>query len=256
MSHPVDLLRRALVAEPSRPLVTFYNDAAGERVEFSVKTFDNWVAKTANLLLDGLGAEPGAKVALALPLHWQTAVWLFACWSAGLTAVPLADTADGGGIPADADIVAAAPDRLDAALATGAEVVGLSLHSLGAPLAECPPGVTDYAIEVRAYGDRFGAAVSPDAPAVEVGGEIMTGAELVAAAEALGLPDGTRMLTTVSYATREGLLSGLIGPLAAQGSVIICQNPDEAGLDRRISLERATAVIHPGSTHSATRPSL
>jgi uncharacterized protein (TIGR03089 family) len=253
MSHPVDLLRRALAAEPSRPLVTFYDDATGERVEFSVKTFDNWVSKTANLLVDGLGAEPGAKVVLALPLHWQTAVWLFACWSAGLTAVPV--TAEDG-IPADADIVAAAPDRLDAALATGAEVVGLSLHSLGAPLAECPPGVTDYAIEVRAYGDRFGAAVSPDAPAVEVGGENMTGAELVAAAEALGLPDRTRMLTTVSYATREGLLSGLIGPLAAQGSVIICQNPDEAGLDRRISLERATAVIHPGSTHSATRPSL
>src|SRR4051812_31192843 len=74
MSHPVDLLRRALAAEPSRPLVTFYDDATGERVEFSVKTFDNWVAKTANLLVDGLGAEPGAKVVLALPLHWQTAV--------------------------------------------------------------------------------------------------------------------------------------------------------------------------------------
>ncbi|GAB2872355.1 TIGR03089 family protein [Actinoallomurus bryophytorum] len=252
MSHPVDLLRRALAAEPSRPLVTFYDDATGERVEFSVKTFDNWVAKTANLLIDGLGAEPGAKVVLALPLHWQTAVWLFACWSAGLTAVPV----DEGDIPADADIVAAAPGRLDAALSTGAEVVGLSLHSLGAPLEECPPGVTDYAIEVRAYGDRFGAAVSPDAQTVEIGGEVMTGAELVAAAEALGLPPATRMLTTVSYATRDGLLSGLIGPLASQGSVIISQNPDEARLDRRISLERATAVIRPGSTHSATRPSL
>ena len=88
MSHPVELLRRALAAEPSRPLVTFYDDATGERVEFSVKTFDNWVAKTANLLVDGLGAEPGGRVALALPAHWQTAVWLYACWSAGLIAVP------------------------------------------------------------------------------------------------------------------------------------------------------------------------
>jgi uncharacterized protein (TIGR03089 family) len=252
MSHPVDLLRRALAADPSRPLVTFYDDATGERVEFSVKTFDNWVAKTANLLLDGLGAEPGAKVVLALPVHWQTAVWLFACWSAGLTAVPV----DEGEIPADADIVAAAPGRLAAALSTGAEVVGLSLHAMGGPLGECPPGVTDYAVEVRAYGDRFGAAVSADAPAVELGGEVMTGARLVTEAEALGLPERTRMLTTVSYATRQGLLSGLIGPMAAQGSVIICQNPDETRLDRRKSLERATAVIYPGSTHSATRPSL
>jgi uncharacterized protein (TIGR03089 family) len=248
MSHPVDLLRRALSADPSRPLVTFYDDATGERLELSVKTFDNWVAKTANLLLDGLAAEPGARVALALPAHWQTAVWLYACWSAGLVAVPV----DAGEIPADADLVAAAPGRLDAAVATGAEVVGLSLHALGAPLDECPPGVTDYATEVRAYGDRFTAAVDEDAPAVEFGGRAMTGAELVSAAE--GTPPGTRALTTVSYATREGLIDGLVGPLTSNGSVIICQNPEQSRLERRISLERATTVI--GATHSTTPPSL
>lgn len=252
MSHPVDLLRRALAAEPSRPFVTFYDYATDERVELSVKTFDNWVAKTANLLLDGLAADPGARVALALPVHWQTAVWLFACWSAGLTAVPVGEWE----IPLDADIVAAAPDRLDAALATGAEVVGLSLHALGAPLTACPPGVTDYAVEVRAYGDHFTAAPDAGAPAVEVGGEVMSGARLVAEAEALGLPAGTRMLTTAPYTTAEGLLSGLIGPLSTQGSVIICQNLEQTRLDRRISLERATASIGPGTSHPPTRPSL
>jgi uncharacterized protein (TIGR03089 family) len=248
MSHPVDLLRRALAAEPSRPLVTFYDDATGERVELSVKTFDNWVAKTTNLLLDGLGAEPGGRVALALPVHWQTAVWLYACWSAGLTAVPV----DQGDIPGDADIVAAAPGRLDAALATHADVVGLSLHALGAPLDECPSGITDYAIEVRAYGDHFTAAVSEDAPAVELAGRTMTGAQLVAAAA--GTPPGTRALTTVSYATPDGLINGLVGPLTSGGSVIICQNLEETGLERRISVERATTVV--GSNHPATRPSL
>jgi uncharacterized protein (TIGR03089 family) len=244
MSHPVDLLRRALAAEPARPLVTFYDDATGERVELSVKTFDNWVAKTANLLVDGLAVDPGSRVALALPAHWQTAAWLFACWAAGVTAVPV----DEGEIPADVDVVAAAPGRLDDALATGAEVVGLSLHALGAPLAACPPGVTDYAVEVRAYGDRFGAPLDADAPAVEVGGEVLSGAELVAAAEELGLPAGTRMLTTLSYTTREGLLDGLVGPLTTQGSVIICQNHEQTRLDRRISLERATASVGPGTS--------
>jgi len=248
MSHPVDLLRRALAADPSRPLVTFYDDATGERVELSVKTFDNWVAKTANLLIDGLGGQPGDRVVLALPAHWQTAVWLYACWSTGLVAVPV----DADEIPADAEIVAAAPGRLAAALGTQAEVVGLSLHSLGAPLAECPAGVTDYATEVRAYGDHFAGAVSEDAPAVDLAGQTMTGAQLVAAAE--GTPPGTRALTTVSYATPEGLINGLVGPLASDGSVIICQNHEETGLERRISLERATTVV--GSTHQATRPSL
>lgn len=248
MSHPVDLLRRALAADPSRPLVTFYDDATGERIELSVKTFDNWVAKTANLLVDGLGSEPGGRVALALPVHWQTAVWLFACWSAGLTVLPV----DDGEIPGDADIVAAAPGRLAAALATRAEVVGLSLHAMGAPLEECPPGVTDYATEVRAYGDRFQSAVSEDDPAVELAGETLTGAQLVAAGQ--GTPPGTRALTTVSYATREGLIEGLIGPLGADGSVIICQNPEQNRLERRISVERATTVI--GTTHPDNRPSL
>ena len=44
---PADLLRSALAADPGRPLVTFYDDATGERVELSVATFANWVAKTA-----------------------------------------------------------------------------------------------------------------------------------------------------------------------------------------------------------------
>ena len=251
MSHPVDLLRRELATEPARPLVTFYDDSTDARVELSVKTFDNWVAKTANLLVDGLAVEPGARVALALPVHWQTAVWLYACWSAGLTAVPV----DEGDIPGDADVVAASPSRLEEALATPAEVVGLSLHALGAPLEQCPPGVTDYAVEVRAYGDHFGGAVDGDAPAVELAGETLTGAQLVAAGEKT--PREARVLTTVPYATREGLINGLIGPLTSHGSVIICQNLEESRLDRRISLEHATAVIdNSGPMHSATRPSL
>ena len=163
-----------------------------------------------------------------------------------------------GAIPADCDVVAAAPDRLEAALAataaTPAEVVGLSLHALGAPLAECPPFVTDYAVEVRAHGDHFGATVDEGAPAVELAGETLTGAELVAAGEAT--PDGARVLTTVSYATHDGLINGLIGPLTSHGSAIICQNLEQSRLDRRISLEHVTAVIDSGSTHSATRPSL
>jgi uncharacterized protein (TIGR03089 family) len=237
MSHPVELLERA---DPSRPLITFYDDSTGERLELSGRTFGNWVAKTANLLVDGLGAAPGDRVALALPGHWQTVVWLFACWSAGLTAVPVGD----GAIPEDADIVAASPDRL-ATAGRGAEVVGLSLHALGAPLDDCPPGVTDYAVEVRGYGDRFAARADPDAPVVEYAGEMLTGARLMASVPRA--PEGARVLTTVSFAALDELLSGLLAPLAGGGSVIICQNLDETALDRRISLEHVTATVPPRS---------
>ena len=48
------LLDAALRSDPARPLVTFYDDATGERIELSVTTYANWVAKTASLLQDEL----------------------------------------------------------------------------------------------------------------------------------------------------------------------------------------------------------
>src|SRR3954470_3715581 len=69
---------------PARPLVTFYDDATGERVELSVATYANWVAKTAGLLQDELGLERGAMVLVDLPTHWLGAVWLRAARAPGL----------------------------------------------------------------------------------------------------------------------------------------------------------------------------
>jgi uncharacterized protein (TIGR03089 family) len=238
---PIDLLHGALARDPSAPLVTFYDDATGERVELSAKTFGNWVAKTANLLVDGLGAQPGDEVVLALPPHWQTAVWLFACWSAGAVAVLDEDLTG--------DVVVVTEPDLPRALEAGApEIVGLSLHALGGSLRDCPPGVTDYASDVRGYGDHFTphAPIDPDVPALRVMSVTLSGAELnsqtFSFVDNSGLTASSRVLSTVSYTTREGLLAGLLGPIAAGGSVIIQRNLDKAGLDRRISLEHVTAV--------------
>ncbi|GAA2127940.1 TIGR03089 family protein [Actinomadura napierensis] len=259
---PADLLRRRLAADPSRPLVTYYDDAKGERVELSARTFDNWVAKTANFLVDGLATEPGGRVVLALPPHWQTAVWLMACWSAGLTAVPVDPAAvleSGAAVPepdgaSGPYILAAAEEVLEVVLADpgvnadAEEVVGLSLHPLGGPLADCPPGVTDYAAEVRSYGDRFAAGpdVTPRLPALDVTKTTLTGAELVAAgaaaAEKWELDASSRVLVDMSFATLDGLLAGLVAPLASGASVIIQRNFDKAALDRRVALEHVTAV--------------
>ncbi|MFD0685353.1 TIGR03089 family protein [Actinomadura fibrosa] len=256
---PAGLLRRRLADDPSRPLVTYYDDAAGERVELSARTFDNWVAKTANFLVDGLGAEPGTRVVLAAPPHWQSAVWLMACWSAGLVAEPVdpdAVRARGGleaGEPSGPSapyILAAAEEVLDlvAADAGAEEIVGLSLHALGGPLAHCPPGVIDYAVEVRGHGDRFvaGPEAAPDAPALTVTKTTLTGASLVEEARATaakwGLDARDRVLVDMSFATLDGLLASLLAPLASGASVIIQRNFDKAALDRRVTVEHVTAV--------------
>ncbi|WP_030168873.1 TIGR03089 family protein [Spirillospora albida] len=245
---PADLLRRRVAEDPSRPFVTFYDDAKGERVELSAKTFDNWVAKTANLLVDDFAAEPGTRVVLALPQHWQTAVWLMACWSAGLVARPVEP---GGPFEAEGPyILAVAEEAIGGALGDpdAEEVVGLSLHALGGPLADCPPGVSDYAVEVRAHGDRFvpDPAVTPDLPALNVTKTTLTAAALVAEARDTAgrweLDANSRVLVDMSFATLDGVLAGLMAPLASGASVIIQRNSNETALERRVSVEHVTAV--------------
>ncbi|WP_406420165.1 TIGR03089 family protein [Streptomyces sp. NBC_00842] len=239
---PADLLRSALAADPARPMVTFYDDATGERVELSVATFANWVAKTANLLQGDLAAEPGDRLALLLPAHWQSAVWLLACSSVGVVA-------DVQGDPAAADLVVTGPDTLDAARACRGERVALALRPLGGRFPQPPEGFADYAVEVPGQGDRFApfAPVDPDAPALTVGGVALTSAQLVARAREdgaeLGLTPGSRLLTGHTYNTWEGLSAGLYAPLATGGSVVLCRHVDrldEDGLAKRIESERVT----------------
>lgn len=239
---PADLLRSALAADPARPLVTFYDDATGERVELSVATFANWVAKTANLLQGDLAAAPGDRLALLLPAHWQSAVWLLACHSVGVVA-------EVGGDPAGADLVVAGPDTLDAARACSGERVALALRPLGGRFPQPPAGFQDYALEVPSQGDRFApyAPVDPAGPALAVDGAELSAAGLVerarADAAALGLEPGSRLLSALPYDSWEGLARGLYAPMASGGSVVLCRNLGQladGGLEKRIESERVT----------------
>ena len=59
-----------LRADPARPRITHYDDAAGSRIELSGATLTNWAAKTANWLRDELD----------VPDHRQEAViFLVSC---------------------------------------------------------------------------------------------------------------------------------------------------------------------------------
>lgn len=230
---PTALLAGVLATNPSGPLITFYDDATGERIELSAITLDNWVAKTANLLQDG-GIEPGARAAVLLPPHWQTAAILLGSWSAGLAVTLTAEPAD---------VAFAGPDQLDAALGTGAdEVYGLSLAPMAMPLRAVPAGVTDYATEVRTHGDRFFPyqQVDPDAPALGA----LSYAEVVAAGAArateLGLTSTDRLLVA---GPRDGEVDWLLAPLAAGASLVLCRTPDEGKLADRAAAERVTAAL-------------
>ena len=227
-------------AAAARPLITFYDDASGERIELSATTAANWAAKAANLLRDECDVEEGTPVALLLPAHWQTAAVLLAAWWCGAQIVAE---------PGDADWVLCDAERVD--LALGADpaggVVALSLDALGAGIPGLPAGVLDFATEVRLQGDDFApeGAVPDDAPALAGAtvAEVLTTARTRAAA--LGLAGGDRVLSTLEWSTVDGLVDGLLAVLAAGASLVQVRHPVADALDRKATTERTTKRLGP-----------
>jgi uncharacterized protein (TIGR03089 family) len=224
------LLAAQVATDPGRPLLTWYDHADGARVELSVVTTANWVAKTAGLLRDVLDAGPGSRVAVDLPAHWQSAVWVLASWTLGAVLVP-------PGSPG-LDVAVVGPNVLDGDVPDAAEVVATALHPLGARFTQpLPPGATDFGAEVLAMPDAFAphAPVSADTLAYEdpAGPVLHAGLVQLAAARAatLGLGRGGRLLSSTDPATLEGALTTVLAPLVVGGSLVLVSNPDPGRID-------------------------
>ena len=237
----------AATADPARPLLTWYDDATGDRAELSGATMANWVAKTANLLRDGCGLGAGDTAVVDAPPHWQTAAVLLGCWTAGLR---VADPPPAGGGSA-AEVVFAAADRLDRYAGGPAEVFGLGLAPLAAPMRAVPPGVADFVTEVRGHGDHFQPAVpvGPQDPAVPVGPQApatwFSHAELcadaAARAAAAGLTPAARVLVDVG--ARPDPRDWLLAPLVVGAATVLCAHLDPESLPHRLAAERVTATV-------------
>ncbi|MFB9239731.1 TIGR03089 family protein [Plantactinospora siamensis] len=226
--NPAQILAAAVAADPARPLLTWYDDVTGERTELSGATLANWVAKTANLLVDDAGLAPGDRAAALLPPHWQTAAVLFGCWSAGVPVIV--------GPPEPVEVLFAAADRLsEAADWPAGDRYALALAPLAAPLREVPAGFADYVLEVRGQGDHFTpppGAGAPDAQLTERATE---------RAAALGLTAGDRVL--VDADRHPDPVDWLLAPLAAGASVVLCAGLDPARRDARLTTERVTRIL-------------
>jgi uncharacterized protein (TIGR03089 family) len=244
------LLKNLVGSDPTRPLLTYYDHRTGERTELSGATLDNWVAKTANLVVDGCGLARGDTAAVWLPPHWQTAAILLGCWTAGLSvAFGAADDTGTGVAFAGTEMIEAAPVEL----APGAgERYALGLAPLGMPLAVAPAGWTDYIVEVRGHGDRYsGPHPVASAPAwVRPDRKITTQSEFCAAARRrageLGMPAGGRVL--IDGEAHPGPTEWLLAPLAAGASIVLAVGYGEVHNDGMAALataERADVTLGP-----------
>ncbi|MEJ7633972.1 TIGR03089 family protein [Aeromicrobium sp.] len=208
----LDHLLRAS-ADPSQPLVTYYDMATGERVELSTTTTANWVAKTSNFLVDELDAGPGSRIRIGLPSHWLTTVWILSAWNVGAALVD--HTADIG--LSGPELIADEPHR-----------VAASLRPLGGRFPVPPPGFVDLGAEVPGHGDHF-LALDPPEPstvAIDLDGALVTHAELITTT----LPTGTRRLVTPAHVRRDAEL--IVAACLGGGSLVIVSSATPEQISR------------------------
>lgn len=235
-------LGSALRGDPSRPFVTFYDEATGERVELSLTTYANWVAKATSLLIDEHGLERGQALRIDLPAHWLATVFLGAAWDAGLVVTDAEDP----------DAVVCGPATLAAWQAypstgsgrrAGGPVLACSLLPLGVRFAEpLPPGVHDVGVEIWGQPDGFTPwdPPQPDDIATSWGGVEVTQEEMLAAAAGPSWgPAGSRLLSETAPAGAAGAVS-VSGPLVTGGSLVLVAGA--AAPDRLAAIATAERV--------------
>jgi uncharacterized protein (TIGR03089 family) len=198
-------------------------------VELSGATTANWVAKSANLLVDGLGGP--RTVGLLLPLHWQTVALLLAGVATGAAVVLAADPEGLAGCDAAFVLTADVAAALDAGIA---DVLALSGHPLGAPAGPLPGLALDYGREVPSYGDHF-SGPGPAVARIAVAG--------VPVVPTSGLSPGDRVLTTLDPADPDGA-GVLLAALAAGAGLVLLRkgDADAVAAAERVTVTAGTAV--------------
>lgn len=209
-----DALRARLRTAPGDPLVTFYDDATGERTELSATTWANWVAKTAGVLTEEFDLDEGDSVRLRLRPHWVSTVMLGACALVGL------DLLDEG----DVDLLVRGPEDCPDA-GRHADLLVCSLHpfALPMPAEELPQGAVDFGTVWPNQPDAFlGVPSGRSLPDVE--------------------PVAERVITDLDPLSEEGtrlLWSTLLGG----GSVVWVARPLPERWEGRATAERAVRVM-------------
>jgi uncharacterized protein (TIGR03089 family) len=233
-----EVLARQLRGDSSRPLITFYDDATGERVELSVTTYANWVAKAASLLAEEHDLERGQSLCVDLPAHWLGPVFLGAAWTVGLV---VTGPSDGG-----ADAVVCGPGSLErwAGTAHDVPVLACSLRPLGVRFADpLPPGIHDVGVEIWSQPDAFTPwdPPGPEDPATGASyGRATQGETWRTAAAGSLLTDGGRLLSEANPASPPGIAS-FTEPLVRGGSLVLVSHADPGRLQTTYAAERATA---------------
>jgi uncharacterized protein (TIGR03089 family) len=253
------LVERQMGRYGDKPFLTEYDDGRGERVELSYRTFENWTAKIANLLVEELDVAEGARVAVVVGNTWRAVAISFACWRAGVGVLALDPAAPAGPTAArlrDAGAAAAfvADERLAGLAAALRPAAGRTvLVAVGGGLlgrsGADPATAIDFGTAVLGMGDVFDPAgdLSGEALAPGPGGGL-TQRDLLAAAGSLAgllrLRDSDRMLIGLPTHQRGGV-TACLAAFAAGGGVVLSRGFDPGAFWKRLADEKVTAALLP-----------
>jgi uncharacterized protein (TIGR03089 family) len=181
--------------------------------------------------VEELDVEPGDRVAVLLPAHWQTAAVLLGAWWCGAEVVTTGPSS-----------VAFVPPGGSSAEATVTAVA--SLDPMGRDLrGDVPEGAVDYIGDARLFGDDYLelTPVPGDTPCFQGSTVDALLAAAAERAETLGLTQKSRVLSTLDWPA--GVMDGLVTVLAAGASLVQVTNADPAKLDKHQETERTTDLL-------------
>ncbi|AZA10855.1 TIGR03089 family protein [Corynebacterium gerontici] len=162
------LLQDLLRQDPATPRVTIYEEDAGNRLDFSAQTLDNWAAKVANMLREELELEPGDPVSVDLPVSWQSIAISLGCVAAELDLR----------FDHSAEVLFcdSKPENYDGEVVlVSSDPFGRGISELGKAL---PDDCIDFGPTVRFFGDHFpeeGPSLAAWAPPREARRHLSTG---------------------------------------------------------------------------------
>lgn len=248
-----------LAGRPDRtsPFVTSY-DGPAQVVELSVVSSMNNVAKAAGLLRDELGLQPGDRLSLDLPLHWQLPIWTLAGLSVGLQC---GYRLDGHvevrlvGPPGLADLAGGASAEADDILACACDAFGMPVPG------GVPSGIMDVGVAARAHPDVLAvdrgavasAAILLPADESDPGDDlrVVAWADLLAAGPVD--PPGSRTWVSAEALAAAGLPAAAVlrraavDPLLRSGSVVLARDVPAADEQRLREIQGAEPDL-PAST--------
>jgi uncharacterized protein (TIGR03089 family) len=188
-------------------------------MELSAISTENGAAKVAGALADEFLLDPGARIAVHLPWHWQRSLWIGGIAAIGGECEPFGD-------PSTAElVVCTSADAADLASAASCDVVVVSLHPFGLTVpGSVPDGCIDASVVVRMQPDGFAAR-----------GRFSTEVPDVGATSERTVVVCTDQLNPASWAW------ALPAPLMTGGSIIMCT--DESAAPSIAEQERATRIV-------------